>query len=124
PGWSRGQRRSAPLPPKSSTATASAKQNRAAAACQPDCSCPHRCASLPTPALLSLPLPADRDSTGKATPDAASNKVLREACCNPADISFPGTSKNAHSRNKTRKSPDVPRCPDSSSLPEYATEPR
>src|SRR5258706_1714352 len=117
PGWSRWQKISAPFPPKSSTANASARQNHFPAACR-SCLRPNvRAILLPQ----SSPPPANTGSTGTTTPDAASNTALQATCCNPVDTVSPGISENVHLRNKTRKSLGARRYPDSATPPERAT---
>src|SRR5271165_1061199 len=118
PDWSKAQKRSAPLPPESSTAAAFAPKNRFAA--YP----PLRCHAAAIPAPQSSPPPADTDSMETATPGARSNKAQPEACCNPADTAFPEISGNVHSRNKTTRSRDAQPSPDFASPPEYATAQR
>src|SRR5580700_2609596 len=120
PGWWTGQKRQAPLPPKSSTASESAIQNRLAAALHSRLVPDWR----GDPATLPqqpLPPPADTDSTGTTTPDAASSTASRGACCNPADIAFPGIAGSVRLRNKTRRNRGAPPFPDSATPPEYAT---
>src|SRR5713226_3358638 len=120
PDWSRWQKRSAPIPPRSSTAAASAEQNHFAVAhsCSPPSNLP---GVLSTFQPQSLPPPADTNSRGTTTPNGATNTASPEACCNRADIACPGILGSVHLQNRTRRNRDVRQYEDSAIPPEHAT---